>query len=181
MTRLATPISEHAHPKKICHLFNLCEFTSTCKKIRLFHQFILHKWLIKKSCNLIGWEHFGPYLRNQIGDLWRNIANNINFHYRKNSVKFNDKIFSIDSKNRFWPIFGPFSQFSRQKKIFLKIWPSCTISYGFLALCQNLQKNNTIAKNTWTEGRLEKQKDGQTLYHSALPPTAGGPTILTLI
>ena len=22
-------------------------------------------WLIKKPCNLIGWEHFGPYLRNQ--------------------------------------------------------------------------------------------------------------------
>ena len=77
----------------------------------------------------------------------------------------------------FWSIFP----ILKAKNFFLKIWPSCTISYGFLALCQNLQKNNTIAKNTWTEGRLEKQKDGQTLYHSALPPTAGGPTILTLI
>ena len=35
------------------------------QKIRLLHWFVLEIWLIKKSCNLIGWEHFGPYLRNQ--------------------------------------------------------------------------------------------------------------------
>ena len=29
----------------------------------------------------------------QIWDLGRNTANNLNFHYRKNSVKINDKIF----------------------------------------------------------------------------------------
>ena len=23
-------------------------------------------WLILKSCNLIGWEHFGPYLKNEV-------------------------------------------------------------------------------------------------------------------
>ena len=32
-------------------------------KIRLFHWFVLDVWLIKKSCNLISWEHFGPYLK----------------------------------------------------------------------------------------------------------------------
>ena len=35
------------------------------QKIRLFHWFVLEIWLIRKSCNLIGWEHFGWYLRNQ--------------------------------------------------------------------------------------------------------------------
>ena len=40
---------------------NLCQHV----KIRLFHWFVLEIWLIKKSCNLIGWEHFGPYLRNK--------------------------------------------------------------------------------------------------------------------
>ena len=35
------------------------------QKIRLFHWFVLEIWLIRKSCNLIGWEHFGSYLRNQ--------------------------------------------------------------------------------------------------------------------
>ena len=40
----------------------------------------------------------------QILNLCRNIANNINFHYRTNSVKINDN-FSINSKNH---VFGPF-------------------------------------------------------------------------
>ena len=31
------------------------------QKFRLFHGFILKIWLIKKSCNLIGSEHFDPY------------------------------------------------------------------------------------------------------------------------
>ena len=35
------------------------------QKIKLFHWFVLEIWLIKKSCNLIGWEHFGLYLTNK--------------------------------------------------------------------------------------------------------------------
>ena len=35
------------------------------QKIRLFHWFALEIRLIKKSCILIGWEHFVPYLRNK--------------------------------------------------------------------------------------------------------------------
>ena len=35
------------------------------QKIRLFNCFVLKVWLIKKTCNLIGCEHFGQYLRNQ--------------------------------------------------------------------------------------------------------------------
>ena len=34
-------------------------------KMRLFYRFLLEIWLIKKSCNLIDWEHFGPYLRDK--------------------------------------------------------------------------------------------------------------------
>ena len=41
-------------------------FVSTCKRsgylINLFWRYF---WLIKKSCSLIDWEHFGPYLRNK--------------------------------------------------------------------------------------------------------------------
>ena len=33
--------------------------------IRLFYWFVMKIWLIKKSWNLIGWEHFGPYLKNK--------------------------------------------------------------------------------------------------------------------
>ena len=83
-----------------CHkhfwsFFDLCGFLSTCKKNRLFYWFVLEIWLIKKFCNLIGWEHFGPYLWDKRipWDLCRNTANNKNFHYRTNSVKTNDQIF----------------------------------------------------------------------------------------
>ena len=34
-------------------------------KLVLYHWFLLKVWLIKKSCNLIGWEHFVPYVRNK--------------------------------------------------------------------------------------------------------------------
>ena len=65
VTRLVTPISGHTHPNIFWSTFNLCKFVSTCKKSGYFNCFVLEIWLIKKSCNLIGWEHFGPYLRNQ--------------------------------------------------------------------------------------------------------------------
>ena len=65
VTRLATSISDdNQTPKNFWSTFNSCEFVSTCKK-RLFNDFVLEIWLIKKSCNLIGWEHFRPYLKNQ--------------------------------------------------------------------------------------------------------------------
>ena len=34
--------------------------------MRLFHRFVLIKYLIYKSCNLISLEYFGLYLRNKI-------------------------------------------------------------------------------------------------------------------
>ena len=79
--------------------------------------------------NLISWEHFGPCLRNkrfsQIKGLCWNTANNINFHYRINSVEINDQIFQYIKKKT---VFGPFSQFWGQKG------HACTISYGFLVV-----------------------------------------------
>ena len=43
MTRLATLIFDHAQPKDFRSTFNLCKFVSTCRKIRLFHRFLLKK------------------------------------------------------------------------------------------------------------------------------------------
>ena len=61
----------------------------------------------------------GPYLRNilayisgtkifQIWDLWRNTANNINFHYRTNSVTVDDKIFQYIQNTIFLVHFSSF-------------------------------------------------------------------------
>ena len=67
----------------------LCGFVSTCKKSGYFT--VLGIWLIKKSCKLIEWEHFGPYLKNKI--LCMNTADDIHFHDRSYLVKINDQIF----------------------------------------------------------------------------------------
>ena len=48
---------------------------------------------------------------------------------------------------------------------------SHTISYGFLAPCQNLEKNN----DTIQRKRPDRWKDGQTLIYRTLPATTGGP------
>ena len=51
---------------------------------------------LQKSSNLIGCEHFGLYLKNKTFPKHRICAgtqkNNINFHYRTNSVKINDQM-----------------------------------------------------------------------------------------
>ena len=53
------------------------------------------------------------------------------------------KFFNKFKKPYVWPIFGPFSQFLRQKKFSRKIrLLSRTTSYGLLALSQNLEKTN---------------------------------------
>ena len=67
MTRLATTISDHAHPKTFSSTFNLCGFVLTHKKkwgyfIDLFWRY---GWF-KRYCNLFDWEYFGPYLKNKI-------------------------------------------------------------------------------------------------------------------
>ena len=129
------------------------------QKIRLLYWFVLEIWLVKKSCNLIGWEHFDPYLWNKnfagldncriLQRIVQDRANNISFYYRINSVNF-----SINPKNRFWsisPIFGA-------KKI---SWEnpalSCTTSYRFLAPWQNLEKTKIqFQENVHTDRRTDK-------------------------
>ena len=113
----------------------------------------------------------------QIRDLCRNTVNNINFHYRTNSAKINDK-FSKYSKN---PVIGPFLvhflNFGGKKFFLENLVLLRTTSYGFLAPCQNLEKtNDTIPRKRLTEGR----EDGQTLFHRALPATTRGPKMYFL-
>ena len=102
----------------------------------------------------------------QIRDLCRNIANNIHFHYRTNSVKINNKIFQYIKKTlffaHFWPIFPIFGA----KNFFLENPAlSCTTSYGFLASCQNVEKTNDkflprqTKGNAWTDQRTDGRRD----------------------
>ena len=52
-------------PKKFLINFYFMWICINMQKIRLFYWFPLEIWLIKKSCNLFGWEQSGPYLRNK--------------------------------------------------------------------------------------------------------------------
>ena len=151
------------------------------KKIRLFHWLALEIWLIKKSCHLIGWEHFGPNVINktfsQIWDLCTNLANDINFHYRLNSVKINDKISQKTLKKKH--IFGcaflvHFPNF-QGKKFFSE--KSGSVTHNFIwvsSTMPNLEKTN----NAIPRKRPDRRKDGRTktLFYRTLPATTGGPT-----
>ena len=131
------------------------------QKIRLFSRFALKMWLIKKSYWL---RTFWPVSQepefSQIWDLCSNTANNINFHYRTNPAKTNDKIFQYIQKTCFWPIFPIFGA----KTFFLENSAlSCIISYRFLASCQNLEKKKyNSKKNAQTDGRMDRRVDGRT-------------------
>ena len=139
------------------------------QKTRLFHWFFLEIWSISQEPEF-----------SQIWNLCRNTANKINFNYRTNSVKINDKSFQYIQKTlflaHFWPIFPIFWA----KNFFLEnLALSRTTSYGFLVSCQNLEKtNNTIPRKRLdrrTEGQKDGRKDRQTLLHRTLPANAGGP------
>ena len=118
------------------------------QKIRLCHLFVLEIWFIKKSCNLIGWKHFGPYLRKYKFSL---------------KIKFGKnwwQNFPIIEKTLFWCILDPFSQFWGQKKKFFQenLALSRTTSHGILAPCQNLEKiYDTIPRKC-----TDRNKDGRT-------------------
>ena len=151
------------------------------KKIRLFHGFVLEIWLIKKSCNLVDWEHFGPYLTkkkfSQTWDLYRNTANNISFHYRTNSVKINDQIFQQIQKTLFLAYFlVHFPNFGGKT-----FFPENLALYGFLPQCQNLEKTNDAilrkCLDRWKDRGMEGWKDKQTLFYRTLLATTGGPLI----
>ena len=79
-------------------------------------------------------------------------------------TKFSNKL----KKPCFWPILGLFSQFWGKKFFFSEnLALSRTTSYEFLAPCQISEKtNDTIPRKRLdrrTDGRMEGQKNGQTL------------------
>ena len=108
----------------------------------------------------------------QISDLCRNTANNIDFHYRTNSVKINDKIFQYIQRK---PVFGPFlSHFPIfGAKRFFSGKPG-SVMHNFTWVSSTMPKfrktNDTILRK-----RLDRRKDRQTLLHRTLPANAGCP------
>ena len=86
------PISDQAHQKITEITFYFLEFAPPSKKsVHSINSFLRYSQF------------------SQIWDLSRNIANNIHFPYRTNSVKINDKIFQyIKKKNMFLAHFPNF-------------------------------------------------------------------------
>ena len=68
-------------------------------------------------------------------------------------TKFSNKL----EKPCYWPILGEKNFFSENPAL------SCTTTYEFLAPCQISEKK--CLENAWTEGRMEGQRDGQTLFY----------------
>ena len=66
LTGMATTIPDYAYQENLKLSLNFYELALTWQKVRLFRQFVLEIDLIYKNCDLNGWEHFGPYIRNQI-------------------------------------------------------------------------------------------------------------------
>ena len=116
MTRLATPIFDHVHPKKKLSSFDISEFSK--KNQLFFHWFVLIKIsnILQPDWPRPFWTISQEQKFPKIWDLCRNTVNNINFHYRRNSVKISNQFFNKYKKPCFWPIFRPFSRFVGQKK-----------------------------------------------------------------
>ena len=95
----------------------------------------------------------------QIWGLCRNTANNINFHYRSNSVKINDQISQQIEKILFFAHFWPIFPILGAKKFFPE-YPALprTTSHGILAPCQISEKANDAIPRK----RLEKWTNGKT-------------------
>ena len=107
----------------------------------------------------------------QIWDLFTNIVYNMNFHHRTHFVKINDQSFQYIKKTLFLFSLGSFSQFLEQKKISKKITLPCTSPHGFLATCQNTEKNwrfNSKKMSRLAERRKVRWKAKQTLCHRTL-------------
>ena len=113
LTRLATHISPHANQKFFGQLFvymNLYQHAKnqaislTCSGDMVDSKILESNWMRTL------WHISKEPEFSQIWDLCRHTANNINFHYRRNSVETNDKIFQYIQKLYFWPIFPIFGK-----------------------------------------------------------------------
>ena len=97
--------------------------------------------------SLIGQEHVGPYLKNQIFfqicELSRNISNNTKFHLDQIPEKLMTKFCNTLKKNLFlahFPIFGPKKYFSKNPVL------SSTSPYRPPTLCKVSGKTNPIPR-----------------------------------
>ena len=111
---------------------------------------ILQSEWLKAFWSISQEQHFS-----QIEDLYRNTANNINFHYRTHSGKIKN---SLISKNPIFACFGPFSQFLGAKKVFPKNL-ACTTWQGFLVPCRNSEKPNDPISRKQPNGQLDGRTD----------------------
>ena len=146
---MASPIFDVTHSKISEITFSFAEFAPGSKKqIHSIYSFL--------RCSLIEqlWTFLPAFQEqtfSQIWDLCRNIGNNINFHYRTNSLKLNDQIFKKPCSWSVFPIL--------KGKKFLKENPplSCRTSHRFLAPCQNLEKTD----DTILRKHLDRERDGK--------------------
>ena len=81
VTRVGLPIYDHAHPNIFQSTFNFDEFVSTCKKIRLFHLFVLEILFKNPQSDWPKTHISGTKL---FQDFSKHTAININFYYRPN-------------------------------------------------------------------------------------------------
>ena len=171
----------HAHfwlcsPKHFSSTFILCECISTSKKSDCFIDLLWRydwlknptMWLAKNILvQISGTKVF------QIWDLWRNTTNDINFYYRTNLVKPDDKNnLKKPCFCHFWSIFPILGAKTHSRKsgsvMHNLIWISSTMPKFRQKLMMQFQEK------TWTEEQTEGRKDGQTLFHRTLPATIGG-------
>ena len=97
----------------------------------------------------------------QIWHLSNNIASNIKFHYKPNSVKNNDQIFN--KLNIFLAYFPHFLG-----KIFFS--ENSALSYKFPTACKKSEKTNEpILKFLVANGQTDRRTDGHSQIHRTLP------------
>ena len=80
-TRVGTTIYDHIHPSIFQSTFNFDEFVSTCKKIRLFHLFVLEILFKNPQSDWPKTHISGTKL---FQDFSKHTAIYINFYYRPN-------------------------------------------------------------------------------------------------
>ena len=136
---------------------------------------------LKKSSNLIGWEHFGLYLKNKIFPKNRICAGTQQiisiFITEQIPYKSMTKLFLQFKKPYFWHV----SLILGAKKLFPKIFGS--VMYSLIRVSTTVLK---FRKTYWynskrTSRQMAGHQDGQTLFHRTIPAAAGSPTSTTRV
>ena len=149
------------------------------QKIRLFYWFVFKIWLIKKFCNLIGWEHFNPYFRTKSFPKHGICVGTQQilkvFIIEQIQLKLMTKCFYKFKKPCFWSIW----QILGAKHFSGK---SGSDTHNFIRFSSTMPKfrkkaNDTVPRkcpDRQKDRRTEWQKDGQTLFNRTLSATAYG-------